>query len=248
MKCTRPAKSRANQCWAIHKNDYNTINHVVMQFLVYILFLVATSSAQHDPLFHPNHSVIVALFEWPFQAIARECEEFLGPHGFGGVQVSPVNEHLILPGRPWYERYQPISYKICTRSGNESDLLDMTQRCNAVGVRVYVDVVLNHMAGNASEIVGTAGSIAFFENRSYPAVPYVMEDFHRPCSIPNYDDAHVVRNCDWFDLPDLDQSKTKVREKINEFLNSLLDLGVTGFRVGGCKYMWPNDLKVNHFQ
>ena len=31
--------------------------------------------------------VIVHLFEWSWDAIARECEEVLGPKGFCGVQV-----------------------------------------------------------------------------------------------------------------------------------------------------------------
>ena len=31
--------------------------------------------------------MIVHLFEWPWDAIARECEEVLGPKGFCGVQV-----------------------------------------------------------------------------------------------------------------------------------------------------------------
>ena len=31
---------------------------------------------------------LVHLFEWPWDAVARECEEVLGPKGFCGVQVS----------------------------------------------------------------------------------------------------------------------------------------------------------------
>ena len=38
------------------------------------------------------------------------------------------------PSRPWWERYQPVSYKLCTRSGNESEFKDMVTRCNNVGV------------------------------------------------------------------------------------------------------------------
>jgi len=51
--------------------------------------------------------------------------------------VSPPNEHRDIwdPERPWWERYQPISYKLHSRSGNESQFIDMVQRCNAVNVR-----------------------------------------------------------------------------------------------------------------
>lgn len=40
-----------------------------------------------DPHFLPNHYGIVQLFEWKWLDIAKECEEFLGPKKFGGVQV-----------------------------------------------------------------------------------------------------------------------------------------------------------------
>lgn len=88
-----------------------------------------------DPHFAVGHEGIVHLFEWKWLDIAAECESFLGPSGFGGVQISPPNENVIIKGRPWYERYQPISYKLITRSGNEREFLEMTRRCNAVGVR-----------------------------------------------------------------------------------------------------------------
>lgn len=88
-----------------------------------------------DPHFAEGHGGIVQLFEWKWSDIANECETFLSAKGFGGVQISPPNENVIIPDRPWYERYQPISYKIQTRSGSEAEFQDMTQRCNKVGVR-----------------------------------------------------------------------------------------------------------------
>ena len=79
--------------------------------------------------------------------IAAECERFLGLFGYGGIQLSPVNEHAVLGNRPWYELYQPVSYRIISRSGNEAEFKDMVHRCNKAGVRIYVDAVLNHMTG-----------------------------------------------------------------------------------------------------
>lgn len=53
-----------------------------------------------------------------------------------GAQLSPPNEHIIInnPWRPWWQRYQPISYNLCSRSGSEAELRDMITRCNNVGV------------------------------------------------------------------------------------------------------------------
>ena len=75
--------------------------------------------------------------------------------------MSPPNEHLIItnPNRPWYERYQPVSYKLDSASGNRAEFIDMVDRCNAAGVKVYIDAVINHMTGSgAGSGTGTGGS------------------------------------------------------------------------------------------
>jgi alpha-amylase len=105
------------------------------------------ASPNSDPHFVDDRQVVTHLMEWKYSEIAKECEIFLGPYGFGGVQLSPVHECANIDRRPWWERYQPVSYKIDGRSGNEQQFADMVKRCNKVGVRIYVDVVLNHMTG-----------------------------------------------------------------------------------------------------
>ncbi|XP_063699918.1 alpha-amylase 1-like [Culicoides brevitarsis] len=210
---------------------------------IFLIFcLTTTSFAQFNPHYAPNRSVIVHLFEWRWNDIARECEQVLGPAGYGGVQLSPVNENAVVYGRPWYERYQPLSYKFNTRSGNEAELRNMIKRCNKVGVRVFVDVVFNHMAAGSGVVRGTSGSRAEPGNRAYPI--YSRYDFNRLCGINNYQNATEVRVCELSGLPDLDQSKSYVRKQIVDFLNKLVDMGVAGFRVDAAKHMFPEDLQA----
>ncbi len=45
-------------------------------------------------------------------------------------------------------------------------------------------------------------------------------------------------------LVDLALSKDYVRDKIAEYLNTLMDIGVAGFRVDACKHMWPGDFQA----
>ncbi|XP_047029614.1 alpha-amylase A-like [Helicoverpa zea] len=186
----------------------------------------------------PGRSVIVQMFEWKWLDIAEECERFLGPKGYGAIQTSPASENMVinLNGiRPWYERYQVMSYKLETRSGNEADFLNMTTRCNKVGVRVYVDVVFNHMTG---------GGTPETDSLSYPGVPYTEENFHHPvCDVNDYNNATEMRMCRLVGLQDLNQTMPYVRQKIIGFLNKLIDLGVAGIRVDAAKHMWPADLK-----
>lgn len=104
----------------------------------------------------------------------------------------------------------------------------MVTRCNAVGVRIYVDAIFNQMA--ASDGYGTDGSVSSSSSRSYPAVPYTSDCFNSGCSITTYNDAEQVRNCDLVGLPDLNQGVELVRSKIVEYMNKLINMGVAGFR------------------
>ncbi|PNF33597.1 Alpha-amylase 1 [Cryptotermes secundus] len=223
------------------------------QFLSLVCLVVSTVGvhSQKDPNVWANRSAIVHLFEWKFEDIAEECERFLAPKGYAGLQVSPVQENVIVnsPNRPWWERYQPISLKIVSRSGNETAFRSMVSRCNAVGIRVYVDVILNHMTGNHEKAVGVGGSSADTFNFDYPAVPFERNDFNQPtCGIDNYADPVNVRNCELVGLHDLNQTEADVREKFITFLNLLVNCGVAGFRVDAAKHMWPKDLQYIYSQ
>lgn len=65
------------------------------------------------------------------------------------LQISPPQEHIIItnPLRPWWERYQPVSYHLNSRSGSSDDFAKMVSTCNDAGVRIIVDAVINHMVG-----------------------------------------------------------------------------------------------------
>lgn len=121
----------------------------------------------------------------------------------------------------------------------------MIKRCNKVGVRIYVDVVVNHMSAyDEGQTVGTAGSVANYGQRSWPAVPYGPSDFHPTCEISNYQNATEVRVCQLGSLADLNQTVPHVRDMIVNYLDKLINLGVAGFRVDAAKHMWPQDLET----
>eukprot|EP00171_Calliarthron_tuberculosum_P010429 IDg10429t1 len=191
----------------------------------------------------PQHGTYVHLFEWKWPDIARECEEHLAPYGYDAVQISPPQEHI--QGTQWWTRYQPVSYKLESRGGSRTQLIEMVRRCNAVGVAIYADAVINHMAGVGSG-TGVAGS-SYSEYR-YPAVPYSPTDFHfcgRPNNvISNYSDAYEVRNCELVNLADLKMEINYVRDRIAGYLNDLLSIGVRGFRYDAAKHMAVNDLNA----
>ena len=101
---------------------------------------------------------IVELFGWPYDDITEECE-FLGTAGYMAVKVFPPNEHIhtydtVENGElnPWYFIYQPVSYKLHSRSGDKKQFKKMINTCRKNKVRVYADAVINHMAGNGNDM------------------------------------------------------------------------------------------------
>jgi len=220
-----------------------------------IFFIVSIIALLHknvesfkDPLTANGRSVMVHLFEWKWGDIAAECERFLGPKGFGGIQVSPPNEHALVnnPYRPWWQRYQPVSYKIISRSGNEAEFRDMVNRCNNAGVRIYVDAIINHMSAACCQ---SSGGTPFNTGQLSYAM-YGRSDFNdgkcRTASgnIENYADVNQVRDCRLVGLPDLATGNEYVRQTLANFMNSLIDMGVAGFRIDAAKHMWPGDLQA----
>jgi alpha-amylase len=144
-----------------------------------------------------------------------------------------------------------VSYdKLVSRSGNEQQFRDMVNRCNAVGIRIYVDAIINHMAGIGRKGNGSGGSSFDSDSRSFPGVPYAYNDFNdKKCrtssgSIENYADVYQVRDCRLGGLTDLATGDEYVRNKISEYMNNLIDIGVAGFRIDAAKHMWPGDLQA----
>ncbi|HEY0195823.1 MAG TPA: carbohydrate-binding module family 20 domain-containing protein [Kofleriaceae bacterium] len=193
-----------------------------------------------------SRTVFVQLFEWKWTDVTRECESYLGPKGFAAVHISPPNEHAWITSGdgapyPWWMRYQPVSYSLDrSRSGTRAELIDMVNRCNAVGVAIYADAVFNHMT-SGSGTTSSSGSDAWGVE-SYPRVPYGTGDFHATCSVSDYQDASNVQNCQLSGLQDLNTGSAYVRGKIADYLVDLATIGVKGFRVDAAKHMSPTDV------
>lgn len=207
---------------------------------------VATTSSPAAASPPGTKPVTVQLFEWEWADVAKECTNFLGPKGYGGVQVSPPMEHVVLPGNgyPWWQRYQPVSYKIQGCSGSRTEFASMVATCHNAGVKVYVDAVINHMSGQDNGGTGSAGTA--YKKYEYPGT-YAYWDFHH-CGrngnddIVNYGDAYEVQNCELVNLADLATDTDYVRGRIASYLNDLLSLGVDGFRIDAAKHMPAGDI------
>ena len=101
------------------------------------------------------------MFEWTWDSVAAECTNFLGPAGYGYVQgehlkptgvlvrsgvdysvVSPAQEHV--QGPQWWTDYQPVSYILTSKRGNQAQYANMINTCHAAGVGVIAGSLRIH--------------------------------------------------------------------------------------------------------
>ena len=185
--------------------------------------------------------VLVHLFEWPWASVGRECADRLGPAGVAGVQISPPQEHVELPDAkyPWWQDYQPVSYKIQSRRGDRAAFAAMVSDCHAAGVKVYADAVMNHMTAQLSG-VGSAGTK--FTLTGYPDYDGAADFHHCGHSVTDWTNRDEVTTCDLLGLADLATERPSVRARLSAYLDDLVSLGVDGFRIDAAKHIPSADL------
>ena len=186
----------------------------------------------------------VQMFEWSWNDLATECTQFLGPQGYGGIQISPPHAAKVTGN--WWDVYQPVNYVALTsKMGTPAQLQAMVNTCHAAGVRVYADVVVNQMAGDSG--TATDGSTWNAATLAYPY--FSASDFHAACDIQSADYNSAagrsnVQNCRLVGLPDLNSESTYVRGQVVNYLNALLTLGIDGFRLDAAKHQAAGSLQA----
>ena len=231
---------------------------------------------QDDKYENGQKGVIVELFGWPYDDIAEECE-FLGNAGYLGVKISPPNEAILTYDieeqgelNPWWYFLQPVSYKLDSRLGNKIQLTNMINICRSNNIRIYSQIVINHMAGNGNDMyeihknpdcsrwgpkTGSGGSPFWttrgrYENNPYtgnipvmefPSVPYFASDFHCYLKFSEQNNTYQL-NFHWIgDLVDLNTEKDYVQQRISDFITDLLSLGISGISIINARHISPNN-------
>lgn len=184
----------------------------------------------------------VQMFRWKWNDIAKECTSFLGPQGYGAVQVSPP--HAAANIGPWWDVYQPVNFtSLNSKMGTEAEFQAMINTCHNAGVRIYADAVVNHMATGSG--TATNGNTFNSSTLSYPN--FGPADFHPNCGIQDSDygspgNRNSVLNCRLVGLPDLATENAYVQGQIKNYFNKLVAMGVDGIRIDAAKHIQPSHI------
>ena len=218
--------------------------------------------------------VILHAFDWPYAYIAAHAQK-IGKLGYRSVLVSPAMKSFKHEdGTAWWQRYQPQDYRVIDNQlGNTKDFSDMIKALEQYGVRVYADVVFNHMANEAykrsdlqypcatdiktyrddkneyqSQILfGNLSEPLFSEEHFVEA--FRIEDWKNPWEVQN---GRITDSLEDVGLPTLKVCDYVIEQQKN-YLRSLKKLGVKGFRIDAAKHMsiehiqriWTKDITEN---
>src|SRR5262249_15970911 len=90
--------------------------------------------------------VILHAFDWKYTDLAQNAQA-IADAGYRAVLVSPPLKSERSAECPWYKLYQPEDFRVIDNcSGNKQEFVAMINALNAKNVRVYADIVVNHMA------------------------------------------------------------------------------------------------------
>lgn len=201
--------------------------------------------------------VQVIAFQQTWKSIAKECANTYGPQGVKYVEVSPPQESI--QGTQWWTSYQPVSYRLDSKLGTEAEFRDMIETCQAAGVGIIADVVLNQTTGSdvaAGEQTGVAGTKYNGSTGDYPGFTgedgqypqgVTAADFHdyeNGKSISDYTNQQEVQEGRLSSMWDFDTSSAKVQDIQSDYLAKLYKMGVQGFRMDAVKHINNEDMKA----
>lgn len=216
-----------------------------------------------------NDGTILQAWTWSYKNIEANLQT-IAEQGFTTVQVSPPNEikeatkgaKFEQGNNGWWMFYQPAGFQINESTdnalGTKAEFKSMCEKAHALGVKVIVDTVINHMGTNGYEKDDQNSSfdknpINHVTERAKEFEPEIYNNnlFHSPYKnmqylengVSQYDSTYdLTRNCTSH-LPDLKTEDSRVQKAIYDYMDELLTAGADGFRFDAAKHIeTPDDI------
>ncbi len=190
---------------------------------------------------------ILQCWNWSYNNIKYHMQD-IASQGFSAIQTSPVQatkettkEYYNTVWNSSWVVYQPVSFTMETNSfnalGTKADFEAMCAEAHKYGIKVIVDVVLNHMANDMSE------------NTIHPWVPADLRE-NADCwhdiskNIYDFGNRYDVTHYCLTGLPDLNTANSTVQWHCTNLLKECIAAGADGFRIDAAKHIetdWDAD-------
>jgi len=170
--------------------------------------------------------VILHAFDWNLSVI-KENLQAIADAGYTAIQTSPIMGTA--PGTNWYFAYQPrnmVAGGNGNRYGDRDAFVSLTAAAEALGIKVIVDVVANHMGS-------TGNSDAPWNDNTH---------FHNVSGSVGYNDRFLLTQPNMISgLRDLNTHSTFVQDSYIAYLKDMIDAGASGFRYDAIKHIELDD-------
>lgn len=164
--------------------------------------------------------VILHCFNWTYQQIIDELPD-IAAAGFTSVQTSPAQQ-AVTGNSIWYYLYQPNGFYISDSGlGSESDLKRLCSEADKYGIKIIVDVVANHLAGDHSNIDNDLKG---------------SEYWHWYGDYINYSNRYAITHGN-IGMQDLNSEHSTVQYKVKNYIQQLKNDGVDGIRWDAAKHI-----------
>lgn len=160
---------------------------------------------------------ILHCWNWSYNTIKNNLKA-IASAGYSAIQTSPVQQSKSSAktgswSSEWMKLYQPVSMSIAADSylGTKEELSELCEAAKSYGIKVIVDVVLNHFGNNNS---GTIGSYAEAIETYSPEIWADLETyFHQDSGTSiDYNNRYQITHRRLSNLPDLNTENADVQE------------------------------------
>ena len=168
---------------------------------------------------------VIHMYNWETKEIINRVQR-IANQGFTAIQIPTVQPFKNSYKDKWYWQYQPLSFDIGNEFGSKEELMNLCNKAHEYGLKIIVDVILTHMAGD------DYGNIIPHPSVDKKLVESdIWKSFDR---IYNWNDRYEVITKS-HGMPTIQLAKPKAQEFALDFINRLKQCGVDGLRLDSGK-------------
>lgn len=162
--------------------------------------------------------------------------------GVEGIWLNPI---FLSPS---YHKYDTMDYyAIDHRFGTEADLRELIELCHQRGVKIILDLVINHTSkhhpwfGQFCQAHQNGDTTSpYYDFYTYAQEPIAGRTFQPISGSMDYYECNFSG-----DMPELNYDNPLVRDEMVALAKAYLDMGVDGFRFDAAKYIYYGEESSN---
>jgi hypothetical protein len=195
------------------------------------------------PTYDNGDEVILHCFDWSCDTIRSKLDAIKAA-GYTAIQTSPMQQckdydasYTNTSGQ-WWKLYQPVSFSVAKQTwvGNAASFKSLTNAAHEKGLKIIVDIVANHMAGDKSYLSDQVGQYEATIANNYSTY------FHNYFAYDSGNESTYVVTQGSIGMPDLNTGNDYVQSRVLSYLKELVDDGADGFRFDAAKHIeLPSD-------